>query len=147
MAKEKFTTLKSSAVPVAIENIDTDLKNNLFMITIKPGTLPDFDLLRKKVEDAGFSIGKLTVEVNFDKLAVTNDTHLNIGGKNLHFLHVADQTLNGWQKVQLIDKSFVVASQYKKMQSFTTMPCYKTGISAGCCNNVKAGERIYHVTI
>ena len=130
-----------------VENIDTDLKNNLFMITIKPGVTPDFDLLKKKVEDAGFSVGKLTVEVNFDKLAVTNDAHANIGGKNLHFLHVKDQTLDGWQKVQLIDRNFVVASQYKKMQGYTGMPCYKTGVAAACCANLKAGERIYHVTI
>ncbi len=130
-----------------IEKIDTDLKNNLFVITVKPGTTPDFDLLKKKVEDAGFSVGKLTVEVNFDRQAVTNDTHVKVGGKNLHFLKVKDQTLNGWQKVQLVDKPFMVSSQFKKMEGATKMACYKSGVSAGCCSDTKAGERIFHITI
>ncbi|MES2649483.1 MAG: heavy metal-associated domain-containing protein [Bacteroidota bacterium] len=130
-----------------VEKIDTDLKSNLFVITVKPGTTPDFDLLKKKVEDAGFSVGKLTVEVNFGKQAITNDTHVKVGGKNLHFLKVKDQTLNGWQKVQLVDKPFMVSSQFKKMEGATKMACYKSGVSAGCCNDTKAGERIFHVTI
>lgn len=130
-----------------IENIDTDLKNNLFMITIKPGTTPDFDLLKKKVEGAGFSVGRMTVEVNFNNLVISNDTHANIGGKNLHFLKVKDQTLNGWQKIQLVDKPFLVASQYKKLESATKMPCYISGVAGNCCPDIKAGERIFHVTI
>ena len=41
-----------------INKIDTDLKNNLFSITLWEGTTPDFDLLKKKVEEAGFSVGR-----------------------------------------------------------------------------------------
>ena len=130
-----------------INKIDTDLKNNLFSITLREGTTPDFDLLKKKVEEAGFSVGKLTVEVNFANQQVANDVHSNIGGKTLHFLNVKDQILNGWTRVQLIDRNFVVASRYKKIQHYTSMPCYKTGVAGSCCNGLKPGERIYHVTI
>jgi copper chaperone CopZ len=132
-----------------IDGIETDLKNNLFMIAIKPGMTPDFDLLKKKVEDAGFSVGKLTVEVDFGKLEITDDTHINIGGKNLHFVKVKPQTVNGWERVQLVDKYFVTASQFKKMGQYSTMPCYKTGVAANCCkgNDIKTGERIYHITL
>lgn len=132
-----------------VDAIQTDLKNNLFIITIKDGTVPDFDLLKNKVEGAGFSVGKMTVEVDFNNLTVKNDSHTTIGGKTLHFLNVKDQQLNGWQTVQLIDKSFVVASQYKKMQRFTEMDCFKTGVAGSCCKmgDAKPGERIYHVTI
>jgi hypothetical protein len=99
------------------------------------------------VEDAGFSVGKLTVEVNFSNEEVANDKHSNIGGKTLHFLNIKDQTLDGWKRVQIIDKNFVVSSQYKKVQHYTSMPCYKTGVAGSCCGGIKAGERIYHVTI
>ncbi len=132
-----------------VGSIKTDLKNNLFVISVKDGSVPDFDLLRSKVEGAGFSVGKLTVEIDFKNLQVSNDVHAIIGGKNLHFVHVKDQTINGWQKVQIVDKNFVVASEYKKVQHYTGLPCYKTGAIAGCCKlgDAKPGDRIYHVTI
>lgn len=130
-----------------ISKIDTDLKNNLFLVTVQEGATPDFDLLRKKVEDAGFSVGKLTVEANFDNLQVANDMHSTVGGKNLHFVHVKDQTLNGWVRVQIVDKYYIVASQYKKVKDYTSMSCYKTGVAGSCCKDLKQGERIYHVTI
>jgi copper chaperone CopZ len=132
-----------------VAGIETDLKNNLFTITVKDGTIPDFDLLKTKVEGAGFSVGKMTVEVDFDNVSVKNDSHTSVGGKTLHFMNVKSQHLNGWQTVQLIDKSFVVASQYKKMQRFTEMECYKTGVAGNCCKmgDAKPGDRIYHVTI
>lgn len=132
-----------------VAGIETDLKNNLFTISIKEGTVPDFDLLKAKVEKAGFSVGQLTVEAHFDQLNVANDTHSSLGGQTIHFLNVKKQTLNGWQKIQLIDKGFVVASKFKKMKDYTTMECYKTGVASGCCKmgDASPGQRIYHVTI
>jgi copper chaperone CopZ len=132
-----------------IQDIKTDLKKNIFTITIKEGAMPDFDVIRKKVEGAGFSVGKMNVEVNFANQKIANDEHAVVGGKALHFLNVKEQTLNGWQKIQLVDKSFLVATQAKKWAAATAMSCYKTGVAASCCTtaNVKAGQRMYHVTI
>jgi len=145
----------SNAINKALKQIDfiadikTDLKTSLFTISIKEGSTPDFDLIRKKVEGAGFSVAKLTVEVNFANQKIANDEHTTVGGKALHFLNVKDQTLNGWQKVQLVDKSFLLASQAKKWQAATRKECYKTGVAASCCAdaNIKPGQRMYHVTI
>ena len=132
-----------------VADVQTDLKKNLFTIVIKEGQQPDFDLLKKKVEDAGFSVGKMTVEVNFANQQVANDAHATIGGKTLHFLNVKDQNLNGWKRVQLVDKNFVLAAQYKKMQQYTSMACFKTGVAGSCCKmgDAKTGQRIFHVTI
>lgn len=132
-----------------IDSIKTDLKNNLFILKIKEGTTPDFDLLAQKVVAAGFSVGKLTVEVNFAGLKISNNTHTVVGGKALHFMNVKDQTLNGWKQIQLVDKQYLVASQFKKIQRSASMECYKTGVAGACCQlgDVKAGQRIYHVTI
>ena len=132
-----------------VESIKTDLQKNLFTITIKNGMSPDFDVIRKKVEDAGFSVGKLSVEANFNQQKIVDDAHALVGGKAFHFLNTKQQTLNGWQKIQLVDKSFLVAAQAKKWQAATAMACYKTGVAASCCTgaSIKAGQRIYHVTI
>ena len=132
-----------------IQTVQSDIKKSLFIISVKDSMIPDFDIIRKKVEDAGFSVAKMTVEVNFVHQKIVNDEHVIIADKAFHFLNVKDQTINGWQKVQLVDKSFLVAGQVKKWQAATTMPCYKTGMAESCCTkwNIKAGQRIYHITI
>lgn len=132
-----------------VQEVQTDLKKSIFTISIKDGEVPDFDMIRKKVEDAGFAIGKMTVDINFTTQKITNDEHTVIANKAFHFLNVKDQTLNGWQKVQLVDKGFLVSGQEKKWQKATVMPCYKTGTAESCCtkSNIKAGQRIYHITI
>jgi len=132
-----------------IKSIDTDLSKNLFIISIKDGAVPDFDVIRKKVEDAGFSVGKMTVDVNFANQKVVNDEHTLVNGKILHFLNIKDQTLNGWKRLQLVDKNYLVSGQSKKFQAATSMSCYKTGVAGNCCksDDIKAGQRIYHVTI
>ncbi len=42
-----------------VESVNTDLNNNTFTVNFKPGTTPDFDVLKMKVEGAGFSIANL----------------------------------------------------------------------------------------
>lgn len=137
-----------------IEDIKTDLSNNRFQISLKTGLETDFDLIQKKVENAGFSVAKMTVEARFDHLEVANDTHLVLGGKALHFLHVKNQQLEGWKTIQLVDKGFVFKKEFSKMQSYTNMACFKTGYAEACCSNTKktaspitSGQRIYHVTL
>ena len=132
-----------------VKSIETDLEKNLFIISIKDGMEPDFDAIRAKVENAGFSVGKMTVDVNFSNQKVVNDEHAVVNGTVLHFLNIKDQQINGWKRVQLVDKSFLLAGQSKKFQAATSMSCYKTGIAGSCCQsgNIKAGQRIYHVTI
>ena len=132
-----------------IKSIETDLDKNLFIISIKNGMEPDFDVIRKKVEGAGFSVGKMTVDVKFADQKVANDEHAVINGTVLHFLNVKDQNISGWKRLQLVDKSFLLAGQSKKFQAATSMSCYKTGVAGNCCKseNIKAGQRIYHVTI
>lgn len=132
-----------------IQDIRTDLTKNIFYLSLKENTEPDFDLIRKKVEDAGFSIGKLTVSLYFNNQQISSDKHILLGGKAFHFLDVKSQTLNGWHKVELVDKGFLHNAEAKKWQATTTMPCYKTGAAATCCTNagIAPGQRIYHITI
>ena len=130
-----------------IESVDTDLKNNLFKVTLKEGSTPDFDLIKQKVEGAGFSVAKLNVDVNFNGEQVSNDTHVNVNGKNLHFVNAKGQKLTGYHNIQIVDKGFLVASEQKKMSKKVTSACYQTGKAGACCNDMKAGERIFHVSI
>ena len=132
-----------------INGIETDLKNNLFIIAIKPGMTPDFDLLKKKVEDAGFSVASLKVTGNFSDVSVQKDKHLELDGKNFHFISSNDKVLNGEQTFTIVDKDFLSAKEYKKFSAATKMECIKTGKAGNCCvkDGMHSEERVYHVII
>lgn len=131
------------------EKVQPNIKESSFTITFKPGANVDFDAIRKAVEGAGFTMANLKVKANFDAVAVSNDAHLKMNGSNLHFLDVKQQTLNGEQTIQVVDKKFVPEKVYKKYVASTKMECIKTGLMQSCCakDGKESGARVYHVTI
>ena len=145
----------SNAINKALKTIDyvekvmANIQTSSFNITFKQGAKVNFDDLKLKVEDAGFSVASLTATVDFENTSITNDTHINVDGMVFHFLNVNDQTLSGIQTIKVIDKGFVSAKDYKKNGKYTKMECYKTGMAGSCCTKagLAAGTRIYHVTI
>ena len=145
----------SNSINKALKTIDyvdkvmANIKNSSFDITFKPAAKVNFDDLKMKVEDAGFSVAGLTAMVDFENASITNDEHVNVDGMVFHFLNVKDQTLSGTQAIKVIDKGFVSAKDYKKNGKYTKMECYKTGTASSCCTKagLAAGTRIYHVTI
>jgi copper chaperone CopZ len=117
-----------------VENVNTDLNKNQFELTFKATEKVDFDQLRKKVEDAGFSVANFWVFTSFDNQKIGENEQLSVGGLNLRFVNVKDQTLNGEHKIKLVDKNFILAKEYRKYAR-------KIGESQA------GGERWYHVTI
>lgn len=132
-----------------VDHIDTDLNATTFILHFKKGAQVNIDDIKKKVENAGFSVGKLSVTANFANQKVENDTHINFAGQTLHFMDVQAQVLNGEKDLTVIDKDFIPAKSFKSYGAKTTMPCYKTGLMADCCKpgSGKAAARVYHVTI
>ncbi len=122
-----------------VDKVDADIKNSSFNIAFKMGGKIDFDKLKGKVEGAGFFVAKFTVIIHVEQLAVSNDTHVNVGTDVFHFLNVKDKVLTGEQTFRILDKGFVSAKEYKKNSSLTKMVCYKSG--------EENGKRIFHVTI
>lgn len=122
-----------------VAHVEPNIKNSTFVISFKPGVEIDFDKLKAKVEDAGFFVANFTVLVNVEKLAISNDAHVNVGNEVFHFLNVKDKVLSGEQTFRILDKGFVSAKEFKKNSNLTKMPCYKTG--------EENGKRIFHVTI
>lgn len=130
-----------------VQSVSPDIKNSAFIIKFKPGTNVDPDVLKKAVEDAGFSVAKLRMTANFTNVKVEKDAHVNIDGKTFHFLSSSSQTLNGEKTITLVDKNFVPARDFKKYAAATTMACVQTGKAERCCTNVQQNTRIYHVVI
>ncbi len=122
-----------------IEKVETDLNKSSFEITFKEGADINFDQLRKKVEDAGFSVAKLQIVTTFNNLSVQNEQAVTVGGKQLYFLAVKNQQLSGQKVITIVDKNFLPAKEYKKYATQSKAESFKTGEAKGV--------RVYHVTI
>ncbi len=132
-----------------VENVKPNVSASSFEITFKSGSSVDFDLLKKKVEDAGFFVASMIVTLNVNQVEVSNDAHVDIDGKMFHFLNTDKKQLNGETSFKILDKGFVSAKEFKKNSKLTSMACYQTGYMGACCKDKsnKSGTRIYHVTI
>jgi len=132
-----------------VNTVKSDIKNSSFKIVFKDTESVDIDVVKKAVEDAGFSVAGLKLTGNFQSVTIGDDKHVNIGKHLYHFLHVGDRVLDGEQTITVVDKHFVSSKQFKKFMALTTMPCLSTGKAGTCCQaeGVKPETRVYHVTI
>jgi copper chaperone CopZ len=145
----------SKAVKVALEKVSfvqevkVDIKNQEYAIVFRENTDVDFDLLKKAVEDAGFSVASLKITCTFSGLSIEKDKHVQIGGKNFHFLNGKDDVLNGERIITIVDKDFLSAKEFKKQSVAYKKECVQTGKTGSCClqEGIAAGARVYHVTI
>ena len=126
-----------------IESITPDLNKNIFMIEFRDQKAVNMDLIKKKVQDAGFSIGNLAAVINFNNTKV-NGEGLAVAGPNAYkFLNAKNKVLNGNVKVNVVDKNFISASAYKKKAATVNAESYTSGYSV--VNGKKT--RVYHLSI
>ena len=145
----------SKAVKVALEKVPfvkevkVNIKRQEYTIVFQENDNADFDALKKAVEDAGFSVASLKVTGNFSDVSVQKDKHLQLDGKNFHFVSSGDKVLSGEQTFTIVDKDFLSAKDYKKFSAATKMECVKTGRASSCCvkDGMQSEERVYHVII
>lgn len=145
----------SKAVKVALEKVDfvkevkVNIKSQEYAVSFKEDSKADFDALKKAVEDAGFSVASLKVTGSFNNVNVEKDKHIQLDGKNFHFVNSGTQVLNGEQTLTIVDKNFTSAKEYKKYSAATKMECIKTGKAESCCvkDGIHTEERVYHVII
>jgi len=145
----------SKAVKVALEKVPfvqevkVNIKSQEYTIIFKESNNADFDALKKAVEDAGFSVASFKVTGKFSDVSVQKDKHLELDGKNFHFISNSDKVLNGEQTFTIVDKDFLSAKDFKKFSAATKMECIKTGKAGNCCvkDGMHSEERVYHVII
>ena len=132
-----------------VEEVQANIQESKFEIRFKPNAVVHFDDLKNKVENAGFFVANMWIEMLVQHQTVKNDYHVAFNGNMFHFVHVSEQDLQGTVKLRLLDKGFVSAKEYKRNAKYTQMECYKTGVMGACCKEHAsgAGTRIYHVTI
>lgn len=98
-----------------IDKIEANIKTSTFEITFKPGGSIDFGILKDKVEDAGYSVAKFVVTLQCWDVKVQSNTPVKIGNITLRFLNLKEQSLNGEKVVRVVNKGFVSAREFKKI--------------------------------
>ncbi|GAA4211818.1 hypothetical protein GCM10022289_41820 [Pedobacter jeongneungensis] len=136
-------TQKSLETLGFISNVKPDLNKNIFVLTFKKDANVNLDLVRKKVQDAGFSVGSLTANFNFNDVKVDDKGQAVVNGNVYRFVNVKDKTLSGTIKASVVDKDFISGSAFKKQASTAKSDAYASG--TGVVNGKKT--RIYHLVL
>lgn len=136
-------TQKSLETLGFINTVKPDLNKNIFVLTFKKDANVNLDLIRKKVEDAGFSVGGLSANFNFEGVKVDDNGQAMVNGNVYRFINLKSKTLNGVIKANVVDKNFISSSAFKKEAKTVNTDAYTTG--QGLVNGKKI--RIYHLSI
>lgn len=145
-AKSIYTNLTSLDF---IDSVDTDLETSSFLLVFKPGSKLDINAIRKKVEDAGFSVSKLLLKVDQAGLAIGHDKKVKIGDNVFHFIDVKAQQSPSSFEIRVIDQKFLSAKEFKKKTAGSKISCYQYSKSTPCVmpEGIGGAVGIFHVTL
>lgn len=114
----KATYKQLTSIP-EVEKVETDLNKTAFTLHFRNGSSVNPGVLKKKVEDAGFSIGELIVVFNFSNQKAENNSSFTQDNITYTFMGTKPGVLAGEVKVKILDKGFVVEKEYKKLSKLT----------------------------
>jgi copper chaperone CopZ len=96
-----------------VDKVDADIKKYTFEISFKSNSIVDFDMIKKKVEGAGFTVSGFVATILFRDVQVVNNQPVTIEDKVFYFVNTSDQSVNGVKQIKIIDKGFVSPKDYK----------------------------------
>ena len=123
--------LKSLKTLDCIDKIVPDMTNYTFEITFKAGSEVDFNKIKSKVEDAGFSVSGFVAAIWFEKITLKEAVPIRVGNNDLYFVNSAGRSLSGIHMVKVLDKGFVPAKEYRRSPF----------------SNLQIGTGAYHVSL
>lgn len=130
-------TYKQLTSLTEVEKIETDLNKTTFILHFKKGSAINPGDIKKKVEDAGFSIGELVMVININNQKAENNTSFTMDNITYTFMDTKPVVLTGEVKVKILDKGFVVEKEYKKLLKMTKQyPAY-----------ARPNNNVYHIKI
>ena len=97
-----------------VDKVDADIKKYTFEISFKSNSNVDFDMIRRKVEGAGFTVSGFVATIYFENVQVTNGQPITLAGNTFYFINTGQQSLNGAKEVKVIDKGFVSPKESKR---------------------------------
>lgn len=97
-----------------VQDVDADMKSYTFQVSFKPNSIIDFDMLRKSVEKAGFTVCAFVATIHFDKMEVKINQPVIIQHQTFLFANGATTLLDGNMLIKFLDKGFVSQKEYKQ---------------------------------
>jgi copper chaperone CopZ len=126
----KATYKQLQSIP-GVEKITTDINSSSFIIQYKAGAAVNVADIRKKVQDAGFSVGSLVVEMNLKNVSAANNSSFTYNNSNFIFVETPTKSLNGVVKLKLLDKGFITDKEFKQMaKNAKQYPSYNSQANA-----------------
>jgi cation transport ATPase len=139
-----FATQKQLQTINFIDSIGTDLETNTFFLTFKPGMEVHFDLIKTKVEDAGFSVSSLVVLFKNDGSSIQNN-HLIVGDNLYHFIDKSNIPAAATNiSFKLMDKGFISDKEFKKNSKKMDLVPHDNHEITEKLNTIK---KVYHVQL
>ena len=102
--------------------VDADIKTYTFEISFKQNSIIDFDLIKKKVESAGFTVCAFYANLHFNNVQVNAGEPIVIQDKIFLFVNTKNQLLSGDKQVKIMDKGFASAKEYKRNNYMVPSP-------------------------
>jgi copper chaperone CopZ len=109
----------------SVKSIKADIKTASFSIYFKPDATINISDIKKKVEDAGFSIGALVLYIKGSGVFVKNNTTVTANNAQYIFIQSYPKNIEGEVKIKVLDKGFITKKEYKEMaKQLATYPTY-----------------------
>jgi copper chaperone CopZ len=105
-----------------VDKVEADIKKYTFEISFKSNSTVDFEMIKKKVEGAGFTVSGFVASIVFNNVQVTNNQPINIGDKIFYFVNASGQSVNGVKEIKIIDKGFVSFKEFKSNPYLNSSP-------------------------
>ena len=103
-----------------VSTVDADIKTYTFEISFKKNNAIDLDMIRKKVESAGFTVCAFYAIIHFNNVKLNTGEPLFIQGNTFLFVNTKNQFLSGDKQVKIIDKGFVSGKEHKRNNYLVT---------------------------
>ena len=99
-----------------VQKVDVDLNHSSFLIFFREGEEIDIDAVRRKVEDAGFSVASLTITADLPEIQLSGEGIVQIGNQFLCLLNYKGQVVKARQTFRIIERGYLSDKEYKKYQ-------------------------------
>ena len=120
-----------------VEKVEPDLNNTAFVIYFKNGSAANISDIKKKVEDAGFSVGELVVTFNLNNQSIENNSSFQLDNSTYTVMDSKSATLTGEVKAKILDKGYIVEKEYKQISKMKkNYPSYATN-----------SKNLYHIKV
>jgi hypothetical protein len=106
-----------------VGKVEEDIEHSSYHVRFVHPEMTSLPALKKAVTEAGFSVVRMEIIVDFQHAPIGNDSTLKFNGQVFQFVHISNQVLNGRKQLLIVDKDYLLEKDRKKYAgSYETVP-------------------------